>query len=366
MKRVLLLVTAAVLVGAAAWAQLRITSFKPDGELTWTNSVSNATYRIEWTDSLTGPWQSFDALTNLNSITTSSNRATLHLPATDVPTYYRVVWSDAPPYAGLYELREYDTNGELVVIGSLWLAGERGSGYVSGTSELHQVGTTNDPPDWLQYAVYPGPQLGTRRVGGGFSGSAFPDMTMIVSPEVLDDNVNFYGFLVGNSYIGYWEWNTGGLSPLQGGKFTAIKQNADKPPSPEPIGTWDYQAWTCQACGENVDGIVVTGQVAFATAPGPVTGTWQFTKVDPRLITSHLLGQGAFTNAIVSNNAVSVCLPSASGNFTLEGQMCGGIYAGYWRRANTNRTVNGQFFAKRTSAPLGQVDDADTRLPKTD
>jgi hypothetical protein len=34
MKRVLLLVTAAVLVGAAALAQLRITSFNSSGELT--------------------------------------------------------------------------------------------------------------------------------------------------------------------------------------------------------------------------------------------------------------------------------------------------------------------------------------------
>src|SRR5713226_1977449 len=101
MKMKLFVVLTILLFVAAALAQFGITSFNSSGKLTWTNSVSNATYRVQWASSPTGSWHSFDALTNLNSILATNNRVTIQVPAADTPTFYRVVWSDAPPYAGL-------------------------------------------------------------------------------------------------------------------------------------------------------------------------------------------------------------------------------------------------------------------------
>jgi hypothetical protein len=86
-----------IVVGVAglltpAWAaELAITSLTSDGSLTWTNSVSNATYRVEWAGTATGPWQRFDALTNLSSIAATNVVVTVQ-----VPMYYRFAWLDAP------------------------------------------------------------------------------------------------------------------------------------------------------------------------------------------------------------------------------------------------------------------------------
>ena len=68
MRTRLLLVTAAVLAGAAALAQPRITSFNSSGELTWTNSARVGAYRVEWANSPAGRWNAFGTRTNLDSI----------------------------------------------------------------------------------------------------------------------------------------------------------------------------------------------------------------------------------------------------------------------------------------------------------
>src|ERR1051325_9316585 len=105
------------LASTAAWAgEIVITSFPGNGTLTWTNSVSNATYRVEWAQSLTNQWQSFDALTNLNSISATSRVVTV-----EVPMVYRVVWTDAPEPAGEYLYNAFDASGALVVTGRLAL-----------------------------------------------------------------------------------------------------------------------------------------------------------------------------------------------------------------------------------------------------
>jgi hypothetical protein len=101
------------LVSTAAWAgDLVITSFPGNGTLTWTNSVNNATYRVEWAGSVTGPWQNFDALINLNSISATST-----VVSVQVPMFYRVVWTDPPAPAGEYLYKAYDSFGALVVTG---------------------------------------------------------------------------------------------------------------------------------------------------------------------------------------------------------------------------------------------------------
>ena len=59
----LLLVAATVLAGVVALAQLRITSFKPSGEITWTNSPYVGAYSVVWAGSPAGPWKPFDTPT---------------------------------------------------------------------------------------------------------------------------------------------------------------------------------------------------------------------------------------------------------------------------------------------------------------
>src|SRR6266496_1660166 len=151
MKHWLLLLFVGVLAVTALAAEVVITSLNPNGELTWTNSVSSATYRVEWASSASGPWATFDALTNLSSIAATNNSVTVK-----VPMFYRVVWADAPPYAGLYELQEFDTNGDVVVAGRLWLTGEHGAQSITGTRNLDKIGSaTNVLGDQWVY----GPQI---------------------------------------------------------------------------------------------------------------------------------------------------------------------------------------------------------------
>jgi hypothetical protein len=61
-----------------------ITSLQSNGVITWTNSVSNAIYRIEWASTLNGSWQSsWDSLRNIATDTNLSTSAS-------VPMFYRV------------------------------------------------------------------------------------------------------------------------------------------------------------------------------------------------------------------------------------------------------------------------------------
>lgn len=331
------LIAVTVLVGSHSTAQLRVTSLTPGGELTWTNSVSNARYRVEWAASPGGTWQPFEAFTNLNSIRVTNASVTVQLPPVQEARYYRVIWSDAPLFAGLYEVRECSsTNDELVVSGTIWLSGDPGSGYVYGTSDLHLVGTTNDPPFWSQFGSYPGPQLGLRLVGGGFSGSSFPHMYLIVSPEWADDNVNLDGFLVGNTYMANWDWNTGGLSLLTGGRLTGLRLNASPAPAANPFGVWQYVCRT--ASNGTSDAMNAAGQLTLLTATNSITGTWTFSNQYPSLVTMHMLGIGDCTGNMVSNNTVAIDMRSTNGVFRLAGTMSGDLYAGFSQWVRTNET----------------------------
>src|SRR5690349_25147020 len=97
MKRILLLGAVGFLAMAAAVAQLRITSFNSNGELTWINFASRGTYHVEWANSLTGHWNAFDVQTNLNSIWVMTNRVTVQVPLLCSPAFYRVVWEEPDP-----------------------------------------------------------------------------------------------------------------------------------------------------------------------------------------------------------------------------------------------------------------------------
>ena len=77
MRKSLLLGFGSLVAVAVLAAEVVISSLNPNGELTWTNSVSNATYRVEWGGSSTGPWNRMEALTNLSFV--SGTIACLHL-----------------------------------------------------------------------------------------------------------------------------------------------------------------------------------------------------------------------------------------------------------------------------------------------
>jgi len=114
MKQFLTLLVCGGVVYSCSAAELYIDSLSRNGLLTWTNSVSNATYRVEWAGSLNGPWMQFDALTNLDSIAASNTTVTV-----TVPMFYRVVWTDPPipQPVGDWLFNGYDFLGNLVVTG---------------------------------------------------------------------------------------------------------------------------------------------------------------------------------------------------------------------------------------------------------
>lgn len=313
-------VVVTVIGGGMAVAQLRVTSFSPNGDLTWTNSVTNAVYRLQWATNPSGPWNPFTTPTNLNSIQAHSNRVTVNVPIAGGadPQFLRPGWADPAPATGLYDLREYDQNGILLVTGSLWLAGESGSAIVSGTRTLVQV---SGPPG------YPGPQLGpcdgADHIGGALN-APYAEFNVALTPDYNDNNVYLYGFLVGNTFQGDWEWNTGGASPIHNGWFTATRAHCDPPPPPSPAGTWDYRTF--------VSGWAGRGQLTFATNGCSITGTWDFTQFSPK----HLLGQGSFTNVAISENSVTITIPVGDTAFELKGVMASGFYVGFVQWATNN------------------------------
>ena len=72
-----------------------ITAFHGNGDLTWTNSVSNATYRVEWASSLTGTW--FRSWQELSHVETHSNTTI----SVSVPMFYRVIMLSNPMSADM-------------------------------------------------------------------------------------------------------------------------------------------------------------------------------------------------------------------------------------------------------------------------
>src|SRR5262245_53102402 len=76
--------------------ELNITTLTASGALTWTNSYTNANYRIDAAVSLAGPWV---PMTNLSLIQGPDHQVSVQLPTPfSLPfALYRVVWTDAPP-----------------------------------------------------------------------------------------------------------------------------------------------------------------------------------------------------------------------------------------------------------------------------
>ncbi len=84
-----------IVIGVAE-ADLVITSFQGNGQVTWTNGVNtSAVYHVEWAASLSGPW--YRSFQNLNLIEAQSNTAF----TASVPMFYRVVMATNPAPSGM-------------------------------------------------------------------------------------------------------------------------------------------------------------------------------------------------------------------------------------------------------------------------
>ncbi len=194
----------AAFVASAFAADLTITSLTSGGILTWTNSVTNATYRVEWAGTADGPWQRFDALTNLTSLSATSNVVTVQ-----VPMLYRVVWLDAPSHTGTYRYSGYEDGGGLVITGRITLSTQ--TNPVTGRWSLQLAGEPNGPV---------GPQVGAGQLRGSLAG---PRLSVDLNPGWADNNVFLDGQLAGNTWTGRWSYSTFG-GTVNGGPFDAVKE----------------------------------------------------------------------------------------------------------------------------------------------
>jgi len=176
-----------------------IQSFRGNGQITWTNDVvnSNASYRVEWSASLTGQW--YSTWTHLTDIA-----ATQSVMGAEVPMFYRVVFTDVYVPTGLCaqalyyfpfvsgQPRNYGSaTVDPVLYGAAWRSEGNGDGRFSFDGLPTGAGTPMEDHDlvWL-----------------GTSPSGFPlgDFTIAASCAASNDNA-----IVGSGAGEYWnrEWN---------------------------------------------------------------------------------------------------------------------------------------------------------------
>ena len=87
----------ATLAGLASAQEVEIVAFEEPGLLMWSNTTLNATCRVEWAASATGPWhRSWTTLTDITVTNTVITRS--------VPMFYRVVCILPPPEPVLIEI----------------------------------------------------------------------------------------------------------------------------------------------------------------------------------------------------------------------------------------------------------------------
>jgi hypothetical protein len=131
------------LAAVASRPSLAITGFQRDGALSWTNSVSNAVYRIHSAPLLSGPW---GALTNLGFIQASNPQVTVKLPPTGTQQmeFFYVAWVDPPPAQpiGVWEYRGFDPDGGLAVTGLISITA---TNPMTGTCSFQAAGADPHP-----------------------------------------------------------------------------------------------------------------------------------------------------------------------------------------------------------------------------
>ncbi len=132
----------ALLVVSAISGQLVITSFHTNGNLTWTNSVSNAAYSVQWASTVTGPWTNFQALTKLDYVQSTGATVTVK-----VPMFYRVATTEPADQnpEGIYLYRGFDAEGGLLNVG--WLSLVRKTAvFTNGCKDNWSMGYAGSQP----------------------------------------------------------------------------------------------------------------------------------------------------------------------------------------------------------------------------
>ena len=213
-------ICALILTACQAGAELNITTLTTNGTLTWTNTYTNANYRLESSATLNGPWL---PVNNLSFSPGPNHQVSVQLsaPLTRPLAFYRVVWTDAPPAQpiGTWLYQGFDPTGALVVTG---LVSITASNPVAGTCIFNAL-DTNAPP------AHP--------VGSGdFNNGALSSANMLNIPlptaAFLQNNVQLSGQMVLDEYWGYWSYleffiNLDGRAwtvPVNG-RFSARRQN---------------------------------------------------------------------------------------------------------------------------------------------
>jgi hypothetical protein len=208
MKYILLL-SIGTLVSAASAADLVIQSLDRNGQLTWTNSVSNATYRVEWAGSLSGPWRDFRELTNLSSFAASNTSVTV-----TVPMFYRVVWTDAPAPqpAGTWLFNGYDSFGSLAVTGRL-------------SQAVSAFATNTFQGDWAFGSIKDGTNGPALCWSGGAAASLWRfELSVSLDGCGLAEGAYWLeGTLLGDVYSGTWYSSGIVLNPV--GRFVARRES---------------------------------------------------------------------------------------------------------------------------------------------
>jgi hypothetical protein len=210
---------AAGLMAAAASAlaaELVITSAERNGTLTWTNSLSNAVYRIQWSNTVTSSWTNFQSLAALDCIQGTGGALTAQ-----VPVFYRVVAEEKPSkpdVSGVYLYDGYNATGYPLVTG--WLSIGPMPGFpelLNGTWSLGYVGdpTGTDPTQAI------GQQLGKGELRAGvLNGKVVVDLT----PNIGNYSVGLEGTITNGQYTGSWFWTIFGDRKTNG-TFSATKHS---------------------------------------------------------------------------------------------------------------------------------------------
>jgi hypothetical protein len=214
-----LFVAAAVLVGAAALAELRITSFNSSGELTWTNSIWRGIYNVDWADSPVGPWKPLVTVADLDWAKT--NLMAVQVPLSNGKAFYRVAWLQPQPI-GAWDYYGYDNGGTLVVTGQLNIASTTllssnppvVYGF-QGSWNLQYAGTETNAPWWLRI------QTGTGNLGGTVEMDS-ASLRLEWPTNGYDDNIQLTEPLWPNTYTGVWTYIT--FSGPHGGTFRAQRR----------------------------------------------------------------------------------------------------------------------------------------------
>lgn len=221
-----------LIAASVAASDLLIDSIDRNGNLTWTNTVSNAVYQVQWASAVTGPWTNFQALASLDTISPTGSVTTVA-----VPVFFRVAAAQPEPTVrpdGVYRYTAFDTNGSLLVVGwweinssppaasgTILIRGTWTMGYTGAMVYNRTTGSTRPSVvgGSCNYDEKTGPQVGV----GDLAGSIHKNRLSVgINPNISDGNVGVYGEFDGNKFTGHWLYEGFAGLPLFG-TFTLEK-----------------------------------------------------------------------------------------------------------------------------------------------